>query len=108
MRFSLALATIVVATQAAKIVITTEEDCRARAKALGLKRGGGGYGFTGSYNMKGCYAYHTGKYGGSAYFSYGGSAAAMGTSESGNKYRVYGIPKAVVADSVNFEAALDA
>ena len=58
-------------------VCITEDSCKKVAESLGLKIGGGGYAFAGSYSPKGLYAYKSGKYSGIAFFGKGGTEAQM-------------------------------
>merc|ERR1712050_108184 len=42
--------------------------CKRKAAAMGLKLGGGGFGFKGNYPVKGCYTYKSGSWSKSAYY----------------------------------------
>ena len=55
---------------------TSESHCRAIASEAGYALGGGGYGFSGSYGTKGCYAYSSGEYANMAYWGGSGATSA--------------------------------
>jgi hypothetical protein len=84
-----------VAAAQAVCVAYSEQACRDAAGVQGLQLGGQGYDFTGSYGVKGCYTYSSGKYKGYAYYGTGGSTAAMQLSPAAPKVRVpgYDCPK---------------
>ena len=75
-------------SKASNQVIINPNACKAAAKAKGLKLGGLGYKFEGSYTTKGCYAYKGGKYKGRAYFGTGGTEKQMTANPGGGKYRI--------------------
>lgn len=68
-------------------VCMTEDSCKKVAESLGLKIGGGGYAFGGSYSTKGLYAYNSGNYSGMAFFGKGGTEAQMKQPINHPKYR---------------------
>ena len=68
-------------------VCMTEDSCKKVAESLGLKIGGGGYAFSGSYSTKGLYAYNSGNYSGMAFFGKGGTEAQMKQPINHPKYR---------------------
>ena len=72
-----------------KIAPRSEYECHAAAKALGYKRGGGGYNFAGKYNeAAGCYYFNGGKYNKMAFWSSINSNNITNTKLGGKKKRV--------------------
>ena len=66
----------------------SEPACRDAATALGLQLGSAGFSFKGSYaDVKGCYAYSSGKHAGQAFYSTGGTVEEMQAALPTNSYR---------------------
>ena len=81
-------------------VCMTEDSCKKVAESLGLKIGGGGYAFSGSYSTKGLYAYNSGNYSGMAFFGKGGTEAQMKQPINHPKYRPTPPPPAATDEKV--------
>ena len=89
-------------------VCITEDSCKKVAESLGLKIGGGGSDFAGSYSTKGLYAYKSGKYSGIAFFGKGGTEAQMKQPiNNSTKYRPTPPPPAVEPNNLNSQEVIN-
>ena len=68
----------------------SQEACIKAGKLLGLIIGGKGYKFAGNYGTKGCYAYHSGIFGGRIYYGTGGNQKQMKSKAYYPKFRPTG------------------
>ena len=80
------------------------EAARAYAQSKGLKIGGAGYSFAGSFSRKGLYAYKSGQYAGRAYFGTGGTEEQERAPFDGTKYRVAMPDAATIQCASTFES----
>ena len=68
----------------------SEKTCHQVGARFNLEKGGGGFAFVGNYSVKGCYAWHSGKYAGKIFYGTGGTIKEMQALVADPKYRPQG------------------